>query len=60
VTRVLTATEIDADPTVFMRNRKPVDEAKLGRRLASNEGRRATRLRELRRFAALNHRSSRL
>jgi hypothetical protein len=55
--RVLTAAEIDADPTVFMRDRKPVDEAKVARRLATKAGRRITRLRELRRFTALSHRS---
>jgi hypothetical protein len=49
IQRVLTAAEIDADPTVFMRNRKPVDEAKIGRRLSGKAGRRVARIRELRR-----------
>jgi hypothetical protein len=47
---VLTASEIDADPTVFMRTRKPVDEAEIGRRLVGKAARRVTRIRELRRW----------
>jgi hypothetical protein len=49
VTPVLTAAEIDADPTVFMRNRKPVDQAKIRRRLVGKTARRTMRIRELRR-----------
>jgi hypothetical protein len=49
--RILTAAEIAADPTVFMRDRTPVDEAEIGRRLAASP-RRITRIRELRRPAA--------
>jgi hypothetical protein len=52
----LTAVEIDADPTIFLRDRKPVDERQIARRLASKHGRRVSRLRELRRFTALSPR----
>ena len=49
MTHELTAAEIDADPMVFMRNRKPVDEAKIRRRLVGKAARRTMRIRELRR-----------
>ena len=45
----LTASEIDADPTVFLRNRKPVDLAKIRRRFVGKTARRTMRIRELRR-----------
>jgi hypothetical protein len=47
--RLLTAAEIDADPTVFMRDRKPVNEAKIRRLLVGKAARRTMRIRELRR-----------
>jgi hypothetical protein len=45
----LTASEIDADPTVFLRNRKPVDLTKLRRRLVGKTARRTMRIRDLQR-----------
>jgi hypothetical protein len=56
--RVLTASEIDADPTVFRRNRKPVDEAEIGRRLVGKAARRVTRIRGLRRWKWLTEAQS--
>jgi hypothetical protein len=47
--RVLTESEIDADPTVLC-NRKPVDEAEIGRRLVGKAACRVTRIRGLRRW----------